>query len=143
MLTRCPTHPTGRHRQLDRASDHGRLRLDHRGSHEHAPTVQRNKVVQEPEDPFGDPNPDCGVNPGLGDRSVVPGPGEDERGADDMKGEEDLVRSPAQPLESKDAVDEKKDESLTRRATSVSAVVAGLPVASSTEREALLPRCPT
>lgn len=113
-----------RYGKLDRASDHRRLRLDNRGSHEYAPTVERDKVMQEPEDSLRDPDPDGGVDPGLGDRPVVPGSREDERGADDMKGEEDLVRSPAQPFESEDAVDEEKDESLPGTTTSVSGMVA-------------------
>jgi hypothetical protein len=99
MLTRCPSQSACRYGKLDRASDHRRLRLDNRGSHEYAPTVERDKVMQEPEDSLRDPDPDGGVDPGLGDRPVVPGSREDERGADDMKGEEDLVRSPAQPFE--------------------------------------------
>lgn len=143
MLTRCPTHSARRHRQLDRASDHGRLRFDDRRSHEHASTVQRDKVVQEPEDSLRDPDSDCGVDPGLGDRPVVPGSGEDESRADDMESEEDLVGSPAQPFESEDAIDEEKDESLARKQRAVSGMVAKLPAASSTEPEALLPRCPT
>lgn len=112
MLTRCPSQSACRHRQLDRASDHRRPRLDYRSSHEDATTVQRDKVVQEPEDSLRDPDSDCGVNPRLGDGPVVPGSREDDRGADHMESEEDLVRSPAEPFESEDAVDEEKDESL-------------------------------
>jgi hypothetical protein len=36
-------------------------------------TVERDKVMQEPEDSLRDPDPDGGVDPGLGDRPVVPG----------------------------------------------------------------------
>lgn len=88
-------------------------------------------MVTGTDEAIEDPDGDGGVDPGDGNRTMIPGSGQDQGSPDDVKGEECLVGSgngqigqlgvwrnaaaessgpPAQPFQAKGAVDKQEDE---------------------------------